>query len=125
MHSDDKIMFLEAYSKMSGIDLETLLSMYIVLEDNLFYVLNELSGSRVYFPRLAVVRATLRDTHSEVKDFSVVELSNKVYRNSSGSVIRADDIVCGSEFVYNDCVYKVLKEPITFLGHKFVFCHII
>lgn len=125
MHLDGKIMFLEAYSKMSGIDLETLLSMYIVLGDNLFYVLNELSGSRIYFPRLTVVRSTLGDTHSEVKDFSVVELSNKVYRNSSGSVIRADDIVCGSEFVHNDCVYKVLKDPIMFLGHKFVFCHTI
>lgn len=107
------ITFLMAYAEASGMSLDFLLSLYLVIGEDLYFVLSLLQKQTITFPSLKPLK----------KEFSTplrfLELKSKRYRVQMGWK-NVFDLEIGDIIDINGVDYPVLLPVREILGHYYL-----
>ena len=88
-HSEKSLAVLHEFCYQTGFDLDTMLALYVVLGDNIMFVLHLLQGHTITFPQLSVLHRHLdKGSHILVRSDEGVEMDN-------GRVVPAGDVIPG------------------------------
>lgn len=101
INNKDKSKSLAKIALANNLDIQDVLSIYLILGDDLFFVLSALSGKTVKFP-----------THNKLSEVGNNQ-SIKIFECEEG------DYVVG-EIIESDVgLYKVIREPQSILNHYY------
>lgn len=114
LSAEEKVKSLLDLSQSSGIDEDILLSLYILLEDNIFLLFDLLAGHLVRFPSKKKLNSSF------INQALLIELTQKSYK--VGGVYKGCYLLqSGDEVIINSKSYTVVKEPVTILGHLYIY----
>jgi len=115
LSSEEKVNFLVSLSKRMGLSADEVLSMYLLLEDRLFFLFDLLQDRTVKFPSMRSFHRGLslagKTRLIKLRKPSYVVNGNETYR---------ENIVSGDSVFVDGVNVEVVGSPLAFLGGTYL-----
>jgi len=134
LDADEKVDMLVHLSSSMGVSLDKLLALYVVVEDDIFFMLDLFQGETVKFPSVRVQRTAL----GRIGRCKVYRLSNETYcvngafiapsgikKGDLVDIPEHDEEVSGVVVRVPDLEVRAFSKPVTIKGILFLACQIL
>jgi len=115
LSSDEKVSLLVSLSKRMGLSLDEILSMYLLLEDRIFFLFDLLQDRTVKFPSMRSFHSGL----SMVNKTRLIKLKRLCYVVNGVKSYR-ESIVSGDSVLVDGANVEVVGSPLVFLGGTYI-----